>query len=133
MPPAPLSTGSVPFAPDAPRRLRERFLALWSWEPSAWGIPRGWAAFVVLFFAGMIVVSLVGEQGLVSYWLLSKESRTLAEHVAGLEERETELLREIDALRTDPGYIEQLARRQLGFVKPGEVVVQLPAAQARDE
>jgi cell division protein FtsB len=114
------------------KRLRAWLLSLWSWEPTAWGIPRGLAAFLVLFALGMTAVSLVGDQGLVAYWLLRSEEADLRTSVSQLEAREAQLLREIDALRTDPGYIEQVARQQLGFVKPGEVVVQLPPA-AEDE
>ncbi len=32
----------------------------------------------------------------------------------------------LEALRNDPAYIEHLARRRLGLVKPDEIVLQLP-------
>jgi len=38
------------------------------------------------------------------------------------------LTAEVERLRTDPEYIEQIAREKLGLVKPGERVYKLPPA-----
>ena len=99
---------------------------LWSWERSAFGLPRALLSFLLLFAFGMMLISLVGDQGLAAYWMLRAERESLQQDVKALEARERELLLEIEALRGDPAYIEQVARRELGFVKPGEVIVQLP-------
>jgi cell division protein FtsB len=103
-----------------------RFSALWSWERSAFGLPRALLSFLVLFALGMLLISLVGNQGLIAYSMLRAERQTLQQDVEALHARELALAREIEALRGSPAYIEQVARRKLGFVKPGEIVVQLP-------
>ena len=103
--------------------------ALWGRAPTAWGLPRGLALFLFVFALGMLAISLVGDQGLIAYWMLRSEEAALRRDVTRLEAREAELVREIEALRSDPSYIEQVARRDLGFVRPGEVIVQLPPAR----
>jgi cell division protein FtsB len=90
------------------------------------GLPRGLAPFLLVFAAGMLIVSLLGDQGLVAYWMLRAEEEALRRNLVRLEAREAELLLEIEALRTNPAYIEQVARRELGFVRPEEILVQLP-------
>ena len=93
------------------RRERTRALlrlrTLWSWERSAFGLPRALVSFLVLFVAGMALVSLVGDQGLVAYWMLRAEREQLKQDVQAHQTRERALLREIEALRSDPSYIEQ--------------------------
>ena len=91
-----------------------------------WGVPRTFVVFLIVFAAGMLLISLVGDQGLVSYWMLTSERDQLRAEVTRLEARHAELQRVIHALRSDPEYIEQLARRDLGLVRPDEVIVQLP-------
>ena len=42
-----------------------------------------------------------------------------------------ELRRDIEALRRDPGAIEDIARRELGMVRPGEVILRFEMGPAR--
>jgi cell division protein FtsB len=42
-----------------------------------------------------------------------------------------ELRRDIEALQTDPGAIEDIARRELGMVRPGEVILRFEGGGAR--
>ena len=90
------------------------------------GLPRYFVAFVLLFMVGMLLISLFGDQGLISYYRLKAEARQLRLDVAALGQRRGELAREIRALREDDEYIGMLARQRLGLVRPGEIVVQLP-------
>ena len=89
-------------------------------------LPRAFPLFLLLFGVGMILISLIGDQGLIAFYRLRSEASALREEVKSLQRREVGLIREIEALRDDPGYIEHLARRDLGLIKPGEIVVQLP-------
>lgn len=107
-----------------------RFLA-WLIDPGGesslgQGLPRAFPLFLLLFGAGMILISLIGDQGLISYYQLRHEAASLREDVERLKARKDFLGLEIEALRNDPGYIEHLARKDLGLVKPGEIVLQLP-------
>ncbi len=82
--------------------------------------------FLGMFGVGMILISLIGDQGLIAYYRLRGEAEALKEDVAGMEGRKNRLLREIEALQNDPATIEHLARKYHGLVKPGDVVLQLP-------
>ncbi|MDH4246204.1 MAG: septum formation initiator family protein [Deltaproteobacteria bacterium] len=89
-------------------------------------LPRIFPLFLFLFGAGMILISLVGDQGLIAYYHLQQERDRLREEVTHLELRERKLRQEIHALTSSRSYIETLARRRLGLVRPGEIVIQLP-------
>ncbi len=89
-------------------------------------LPRWFMLFLGMFGVGMILISLIGDQGLIAYYKLRGEAETLKEDVAGMESRKNRLLREIEALQGDPATIEHLARKYHGLVKPGDVVLQLP-------
>jgi cell division protein FtsB len=53
---------------------------------------------------------------------------SLEREVGVLRADTAKLTAEVDRLRTDPEYIEQIAREKLGLVKPGERVYKLPPA-----
>ena len=92
-------------------------------------LPRLFPLFLLLFGLGMILISLVGDQGLIAYYRLQKEAETLRLELQTMQGREQELLREIDALNNSDAYLEMLARRNLGLVKPDEMIIQLPPAK----
>lgn len=94
-------------------------------------LPRFLLGFLVLFLAGMALISLVGDQGLIGYFQLKNEAARLESEVAALKVRRQELTLEIRALREDSAYIELLARQKLGFARPGETVIQLPLPGVR--
>ena len=91
-----------------------------------WGVARFLIVFVVLFAVGVGVISIFGTQGWLAYRKLENEAVQLRSEVEQLEAHRQSLVRELDALRNDPAYIELLARQRLGLVRPGERVVQLP-------
>jgi cell division protein FtsB len=47
--------------------------------------------------------------------------------VASIERENATLLSEVRSLRTDSYVIERLAREQLGYARPGEIIFQFPA------
>ena len=90
---------------------------------------RAFLSFGAVFVLSMGVVGLLGDQGLLAYGDLSRESRRLEQEIARLRARESELREMVLALRQEKPYIEYLAHRDLGLVKPGEVLVELPAQE----
>ena len=98
------------------------------WPDASAGLtlPRGLWIFLAVFAAGMALVSLVGDQGLIAYRELRSEADRLRVHVVQMEARKSDLLRVIKSLHDDPDYIEQVARQKLGLVRPGELVLQIP-------
>jgi cell division protein FtsB len=71
-----------------------------------------------------------GNNLLHSYHLAGDESR-LREEVAGLSGQEEQLQQIRDYLRTDE-YVEFMARRVLGLVKPGEILVVVDAPESEE-
>ena len=69
-----------------------------------------------------------GGQSLTRVWTLKKEVESLEREVGALRADSARLAAEVDRLRTDPDYIEQIARDKLGLVKPGDRVLKLPPA-----
>lgn len=57
---------------------------------------------------------------------MKREVESLEREIATLRDETGRLTKTIDRLRSDPEYIEQLARESLGLVKPGDKVLKLP-------
>jgi cell division protein FtsB len=83
--------------------------------------------FSLMVMAIMTVPTLVlDEQGLPRYRHLRSEVRELRESNEQLVREIATLKSEIEALRTDPAYIERIARDELGMVRAEELVFQFP-------
>ncbi len=79
---------------------------------------------ILLLISVMIFFAFFGNKGLLQVYRLRKELKEIERTNMELQ-RESERLRtEIENLRTNKKYIEELARRELGLVKKGEVVYQ---------
>ncbi len=81
------------------------------------------AAFVSL---GLIVAVLFGSRGLLQLGTLKMEERTIQQRLAVLLLENQRLHERLQRLRTDDRTLERLAREQLGFVRPGEIVYRFP-------
>ncbi len=83
--------------------------------------------FALMVMAVMTVPTLVlDEQGLPRYRHLSAELQELRESNEELVREIATLKSEIDALRSDPNYVERIARDELGMVRAEEFVFQFP-------
>lgn len=70
----------------------------------------------------MLLLTVFGERGLVKAYHLANERDEIRSKIQKLR-RENQYLRgELSAIRGDKHYIEDIARRELGFVKAGETV-----------
>jgi len=88
---------------------------------------------LVLFLVAFSLFTTFGQYGLVDLWRLSGERKRLSEKNFSLH-RENEALREkINKLRHDDRYLEKMAREELGFVGPGEIVYQFATRDSREE
>jgi len=76
----------------------------------------------VLVFVGcvLLVDALVGEKGLLEMLKKRQEYRVLEQSIAGARAENARLREDARRLREDPAAIEDLARRDLGLIKPGE-------------
>ena len=84
-------------------------------------IGRRLVKFLLLLTAAVLLANAVaGERGLVQTARVRREYQHLADSVARLQQENRGLAQQADRLRHDPSAIEELARRQLGLIRPGE-------------
>ena len=75
--------------------------------------------FVILMF---VADGLVGDRGLVAMLRARQEYDALTAAIARQRTENARLREEARRLREDPAAVEELARRELGLIKPGERV-----------
>jgi cell division protein FtsB len=88
---------------------------------------------VLLFVASVLVVDgLIGDRGLLAMLHARQDYDALSATIAR-QRAENARLREVARrLREDPSAIEEIARRELGLIKPGErvfIVKDVPPAK----
>lgn len=76
---------------------------------------------LLLFIASLIVVDgLVGDRGLLAMLRARHDYDELSATIARQRSDNTRLREEARRLKDDPSAIEEIARRELGLIKPGE-------------
>jgi len=68
----------------------------------------------------LVIDALVGDKGLLAMIQARQEFRALEQSLAEVRAENTRLRDEARRLREDPQAVEDLARRELGLMKPGE-------------
>ncbi len=96
-------------------------------ETKTWAGRLAAAAMVALVLA-YLPYFLYTRSGLGRTLTLARDLATLRARNQVLAAENERLAREAEALRNDPGAIERVARSDLGWVKPGEIVVDLSDA-----
>jgi cell division protein FtsB len=79
-------------------------------------------AALVLAILAVLGSALFGEHGVTHLLRLNAEQRKQSDTTFSLLQQNARLLEEVRKLRNDELYLEGLARRQLGLVKPNETV-----------
>ncbi len=86
----------------------------------------------ILAVAAVITIdALVGEKGLLQTFRASRDHARIVHSITALRHENARLRDTARRLREDPATIEEVARRELGLVKPGEVLVIVRDAQKR--
>jgi len=88
----------------------------------------------VLAAAVIVTNSLVGEQGLVAMRRARRQYDQLAATIARQRAENAKLREEAWRLKNDPSAIEEVARRELGLIRPGEkvfIIKDLPQSSAK--
>jgi cell division protein FtsB len=73
----------------------------------------------------LLLFSLFRETGIVGTWKLYRTHRQVLEENAKLREENRRLHEEVEQLRTNPSYIEEIARKELGLIGEKENVIVL--------
>ena len=87
---------------------------------------------LMVAIGGLLMIALVffiffSEKGLADLNWLKKQRRLLLEKNAAVASENRALSVEIERLNSDPGYIEQMARRKLGMIGRDELIVKTEA------
>jgi cell division protein FtsB len=114
---------------DEPRRASRRPLP----KPKQPGRNRRLVQVVLLFVASVIVVDgLVGDRGLLAMLRARQEYDAMSATITQLRAENARLREVARRLREDPSAIEEIARRELGLIRPGErvfIVKDVPPAK----
>lgn len=78
---------------------------------------------VTLVLFNILLVIIFGDRGLVEVNHLKGERDRLVRDNRELTEKNLALRREIERLKTDPAYIEHVARQELGMIGRDEVII----------
>lgn len=91
--------------------------------------------YLVVFVGCVLVIdSLVGDKGVLQMLKKRQEARALEQSLATARAENARLRLEADRLRNDSTALEELARKDLGLIKPGEklfILRDAPPADAR--
>jgi cell division protein FtsB len=73
----------------------------------------------------MLLFIVFGENGLTDLYKLKIKKDSLSEKNEKLKKKNLSLYREIERLKNDPGYVEDVARKELGVIGKDEVVIKV--------
>lgn len=79
---------------------------------------------ILLFLLILGTFTFFGEKGIFNLLRIRKELANIKEKNGKLEEENQKLREEVKRLQTDRRYIEEIARKELGMVKEGEIIYQ---------
>ena len=79
---------------------------------------------VLIFLLILGILTFFGEKGILHLFRLQKEVARIKEKNIKLEEENQKLREEVKRLQSDKRYIEEIARKELGMVKEGEIIYQ---------
>jgi cell division protein FtsB len=89
---------------------------------------------LALLFVGLLVAWLgFGERGFIHLYRMDRERQTYLERINTLERENRELLDEIQRLRSNREYVEELGRRELGLVKEDELMYRFAPNKEKDK
>ena len=78
------------------------------------------------FGAIMLLISVIGNYGILATERLKSHEQKLINKLDLMRMEKILMTEEIVALKTNPAYIELIARKQLGLVRTGELIFYLP-------
>jgi cell division protein FtsB len=83
-----------------------------------------WIGWLLIFLScALLLDGLLGDHGLARTLQARQQLRLAAESVQRLKQENAALRDEAHRLRADPATLEAAARRELGLIRPGEILV----------
>ncbi len=88
---------------------------------------------IALIVLALLWVMFSPGSGLLAIWRTRSEQKNLQQQNIQLEEENSRLQKEIDKLQNDPGYLEEIARREHNLLKKNERVFEFPPKKSAKE
>jgi cell division protein FtsB len=73
----------------------------------------------------MLLFIVIGENGLSDLYRLKKQKENLSQKNDELKKENISFYREIERLKHDPRYVEDVARKELGVIGKDEVIIKV--------
>jgi cell division protein FtsB len=77
----------------------------------------------------MLLFIVFGENGLSDLFRLKKQKDALSQKNGELKKENLSFYREIERLKHDPRYVEEVARKELGVIGKDEVIIKVKPKQ----
>ncbi|HLE57880.1 MAG TPA: septum formation initiator family protein [Rhodothermia bacterium] len=87
---------------------------------------------VILVGSVMVIDAFVGDKGLLAMLEAREQYRLLEQSLAEARAENTRLREQARRLREDPAAIEEIARRELGLIRPGEKLFIIKDIESRE-
>ncbi len=84
---------------------------------------------ILICFLVLGFLTFFGEKGILHLLRLQKELKEIRERSVKIEEENQKLKEEVRRLQQEKRYIEEIARKELGMVKEGEIIYQFEDKQ----
>ena len=78
---------------------------------------------VIVLLTSLLLFIMFSDSGLADLFKLRSEKDRLLQENARLKRENLTLYRTIERLKNDPEYIESIARKELGMIQEGEVIL----------
>lgn len=81
---------------------------------------------LVIFFSIVVVLlSLIGDKGLLQLMELKKQEKKLQQEIIDLKREKKEWVNKVKSLKNNQTYIETIAREELNMVRNNEILIKL--------
>jgi len=88
------------------------------------------AAFLWTGLALLVVQDVFGTHGVLAMRRSQREAGEIRKEIQKLNDENRQLQDRVKDLKSDPQAIEEIARKEMGLAKPGELIFKLPVKQA---
>ena len=78
----------------------------------------------------MLLFIVIGENGISDLYRLKKQKENLSQKNDELKKENITYYREIERLKHDPRYVEDVARKELGVIGKDEVIIKVKPKQS---
>ncbi|MDD3554726.1 MAG: septum formation initiator family protein [Deltaproteobacteria bacterium] len=80
--------------------------------------------FLLPIVAGLLLWILFGPNGLWQLYKINAKNKEMNQLLSEKTKENNQLEKQIARLKTDPGYQEEMARKELGWIKENEIIYQ---------